>query len=171
MAARPGTPSAKRIALRLYCVSRETSDSACAGSTVAKYSRFTAGPNIASEMSPRTPAVATSVQRVAGAHTMSAMQTGRPRCGSTSAPAPQSAAPTQRSSRAKYAARQMNASASGTISPKGSESTPSESENIAEAICHEIDATRASAATATIQAAKSSASITRPQRRTAALQM
>ena len=91
--AAPGaTPRAASTALRLYCVSRVSSESAWAGSTLVKYSILAAAPNTPNESAPSATAQIASTTRVAGSQTASATQTGRPRCGSTIAPAAKSAA-------------------------------------------------------------------------------
>ncbi len=138
-------------------MSRLISESACAGSTLVKYSRFVAGPSTASERPANAPNAIASGTRVAGIQTASARHTGRPRCGSIIAPAAAIAAGRARPCHEKYAARQMHASASGTTSPSGSETTPSERAKTASALSHCMRANRASAKTHARNAAISSA--------------
>src|SRR5579862_499077 len=146
-AAAAGTPAAASTAVKLYCVSRVASDSACDGSTLVKYSTLIAGPRTSSEIAPIAANSTTSVARERGAHAASAAAAGKPRCGSTIAPAAQSAAARQLPLRANAAAMQMKATENGTTSPNGSEIAPSESAKTANEISRPTPATRDSAMT------------------------
>jgi hypothetical protein len=138
-------PSADIAAVRLYCVSRAISESACAGRTLAKYSTFPARPRNASDNAARAPPIRANGTRAAGTQTASATQAGSPKCGSTSALAAKAPAARYLPRHAQYAAIQMKASASGTTSPKGSESTPSERASTAKAMSQAAHANRTSA--------------------------
>src|SRR5580658_6198418 len=131
------TPRETRTDVRLYCMLNAASDSACAGSTIVKYSRLVAGPTARSEIAARAANDRPRTMRVGGAQIPSATQAGRPRCGSIIEAAAATAASRQRPLQAKYADTRIAAMATGTIWPRGIDVAARESAEAASTVFQE----------------------------------
>ena len=127
------TPSAVMTVERLNWLSRETSERACAGSTVVTYASVCATPALAIEIAPKSTMTNASAERIGGKATKSAAAAGRAICGSIIAIAMASTAAPSRPRCAASAAKRIAARAIGMTFPDVNDVSPSDSTRTAHA--------------------------------------